>query len=93
MPSATLRVALIEPNAACAAELGQLLSESLQDFRIELSESSAADLVLLDEVASEPPNTLGPTIVFTRSQSGRYRAHALQGAVFLDGRPFRSSCR
>lgn len=85
MPSAALRIALIEPNAACAAELGQLLSESLQDFRIELSESSAADLVLLNEAESEPPNTPGPTIVFTRSQNGRYRTHALQGSS-LSGR-------
>jgi len=75
-----LKIALIEPNPACAAELGQLFAESLRDFSIELSDTPAADLVLMDEATPGPQEpSLGPTIVFTRSINGNYFAHALQG--------------
>jgi signal transduction histidine kinase len=71
---------LIEPDPAYAAELGQLLSEALRDFSFELSGTSAADIVLLDETTPAPPDLAhGPTILFGRSPDGSYSAHALHG--------------
>ena len=80
----------MEPDPACAAELGQLFSDALPDCSFELAQVPAADLVLmdqvlLDETATEEgsidhpsPASSGPTIVFTCSSSGSYRAQTLQ---------------
>lgn len=81
VPSSPLRIALLEPNPAYAAELGQLLSEILRDFSFELSvEKTTADIVLMDEVAPLPQEQRqNPTILFGRSKQGGYTAHGLRG--------------
>ena len=81
----------MEPDPACAAELGQLFSDALPDCSFELAQVPAADLVLMDQVSldktatekgsidnSSPAPSSGPTIVFTCSSSGSYRAQTLQ---------------
>ena len=84
MPGTCLRIALIEPDPACAAELGQLLSETLRDFSFELSDAAAADLVLIDETAPPPSNPLvNPTILFARSNAS-YLARALSAQAEAD---------
>ena len=93
MPRPALRIALIEPEPARAAELGQLLSDALQDCSVELSEAPLADLILVndglvnDRLMNEsrvndatPRKTASlpvPTIRFGRSPDGSYSAHAL----------------
>ena len=52
VPSPPLKIALIEPCPAFAAELGQLLSEALPDYAVELSDLRSADFVLMDSSAS-----------------------------------------
>ncbi len=85
MPSLPLTIALIEPNSAYAAEMGQLLSDVLRDFSFELCAGKrTADIVLMDEIAPlpvEPPQ--GPIILFGRSPQGGYTAHALRGGGAL----------
>jgi len=54
MQSPPLKIALVEPNPAYAAELGQLLSETLHGYAVELSDPQSADLVLADLVLKNP---------------------------------------
>lgn len=84
MPSPPLRIALIEPDPAHAAELGQLLSDALPDLAVELSDAPQADLILLDSAKQDDatPRTSSfypiPTIRFARSPGGLYSANALR---------------
>jgi hypothetical protein len=78
VPSPALRIALIEPEPAPAAELGQLLSDALRECAIELSDAPAADLILMDDaILRQPTFPPVPTIRFGRSSDGSYAAHAL----------------
>lgn len=81
MPSPPLTIALIEPNSAYAAEMGQLLSDVLKDFSFELCVGkTAADIILMDEIAPLPAEQpQSPMILFGRSPQGGYTAHALRG--------------
>ncbi len=80
MPNPALKIALIEPNPAYAAELGQLLSETLREFSFNLSDTAAADIILMDEAAPRTQDSAQrPTIFFDRSSDGNYSARALQG--------------
>jgi signal transduction histidine kinase len=83
VPSPRLTIALIEPNAAYAAEMGQLLSEVLKDFSFELcAEKASADIILMDEIAPLPTEyPQSPMILFGRSLQGGYTAHALRGGA------------
>ncbi len=85
MPSPPLTIALIEPNTAYAAEMGQLLSDVLKDFSFALcTEKSAADIILMDELAPRPvEQPQSPMIFFGRSPQGNYTAHALRGGGTL----------
>jgi signal transduction histidine kinase len=78
VPRPALRIALIEPEPAQAAELGQLLSDTLQDYAFEISEARSADLILVDELAAQQTIALpAPAIRFARSPDGSYRACSL----------------
>ena len=82
MSSPTLRIALIEPNAARAAELGQILCEVLGDISFDLlNTETTADILLVDENAAPPDPSRGTTIIFGRSQNGAYAAQSLRGRV------------
>jgi signal transduction histidine kinase len=79
LPRPALRIALIEPEPARAAELGQLLSDALVDCAVELSDTPGANLILIDVTAPRtPPSLFIPTIRFGRSPDGSYRAYALR---------------
>ena len=79
VPSPPLRIALIEPDPAYAAELGQLLSDTLRTLSVQISDAPVADLVLMDEASKDLPAPHGPTILFGRSPDGSYSAHTLCG--------------
>ena len=83
-----LKIALIEPSAACAAELGQVLGEALADVSFELlcgdtdADFLLADFLLMDNTAASLPAPLrSPAILFARSAEGIYTAQALRGPV------------
>lgn len=81
MLNPVLKIALIEPSVAYAAELGQILGDALVDFSFEiLGGPTGADLLLLDENAPSPINLLAsPTILFRRNPEGVYIAQAFRG--------------
>ncbi len=79
MPSPPLKIALIEPDPACAAELGQMLSDTLREFSVELADPLAADLILIDQAVPQSTQSASPIIVFARSENGNYRAQTLCG--------------
>ena len=84
VPSPILKIALIEPDPAHAAELGQMLSDALPDVAVELSDAPPADLILLDgtQLDDATPRLSSfypiPTIRFARSPSGLYSANAVR---------------
>ncbi len=85
MPCSPLKIALIEPNTAYAAELGQLLSEILKDFSFELSVKTATADVVLVNASLAPPTPLScPVILFGRTKQGEYTAYALRGGTAGD---------
>jgi signal transduction histidine kinase len=79
VPSPPLRIALIEPDPAYAAELGQLLSDTLRNLSVQMSDPPAADLVLMNEASTNLHSPHAPTILFGRSADGSYSAHSLCG--------------
>lgn len=83
MSSPVLKIALIEPNAACAAELGQILCDVLADVSFDLlNGESAADILLVDEGATPAsPPSQSAAIAFSRSANGAYTARSLRGSV------------
>ena len=81
MLNPVLKIALIEPSVAYAAELGQILAEALVDFSFEiLGGPTGVDFLLLDENAPSPISLLeSPTILFRRNPDGVYTAQAFRG--------------
>ena len=84
MLNPVLKIALIEPNAACAAELGQILADSLGNVSFQiLNEPAGADLTLVNASAALPsPPLQSPTILFRRTGEGIYTAQALRGPAW-----------
>lgn len=83
MGNPVLRIALIEPCAAYAAELGQILGDALINVSFELlCEDTGADFLLLNENAPPPIEPLkSTTILFHRTPEGMYTAQAFRGPV------------
>ena len=90
MTNPVLRISLLEPNTAYAAELGQILSDALVDFSFELLRGEAgADFLLMNATAAltEPPQN--SVLVFNRTAEGVYTACSLCGhAAILDAHKF-----
>ncbi len=81
--NAVLKIALIEPSDAYAAELGQILSDALSDVSFEvLRVETDADFLLMNN--SAPTSTTPfrcPAILFARTDEGIYTVRALRGPI------------
>ena len=63
MASRVLKIALIEPGAAYAAELAQILGDALVDVSFEIVDRQAdADLLLMNENAAPSTPLQNPTL-------------------------------
>lgn len=80
--SKVLKIALIEPGAAYAAELGQILGDALVDVSFEIVDRQAdADLLLMNENAAPSTPLQRLTLSFRRTTGGIYTAQSLGGPV------------